>query len=127
MSFASLQWVERFDRLKLHGDTTLRVMPDKLGPVPEGGNVYERHNLWQLRKALGYGPEKVQLVALWGGRAEDRPGGTGHMIEMVRRGRGWFASRTWKDLGTFPTVGRAAPGPEWNPVAVMPKLVNNAE
>lgn len=101
MSFAGPQWVERFDRLKAHPDTTVLVMPDELGPPPEGGSPYERNNLWQLYTALSHGPEKVRFISLWDGKGGDGPGGTNHMIEMVQKysGRAYIleTGKLWEE------------------------------
>jgi hypothetical protein len=34
---------------------------------------------------MGYGLERVRLVALWNGQGGDGPGGTGHMVQEVGR------------------------------------------
>lgn len=85
VGFAGPRWIERFDTLKAHPNTTLLVMPDELGPLPKGADPYERNNLWQLDTALSFGPERVRLIGLWDGKAGDGPGGTRHMVETVRK------------------------------------------
>jgi hypothetical protein len=60
-------------------------MPDELGQVPEGINLYDRCNRWMLYSGLSNGLSKVSFVALWDGRRGNGPGGTEHMIELVRK------------------------------------------
>ena len=63
----------------------LLVMPERLGPAPDGTNPYARNNLWMLYTALTYGPEKVRFVSLWDGRKGDGAGGTEDMVATVRK------------------------------------------
>ncbi|UFS72105.1 hypothetical protein LPW11_07905 [Geomonas sp. RF6] len=88
VAFAGEQWVDRFQALKEHKKSKLLVLPEELGPTPVGANPYERNNLWQLYYALSWGPEKVQLIALWDGKAGDGRGGTKHMCDSVRKRSG---------------------------------------
>jgi hypothetical protein len=74
------------------------VMPDELGPLPEGANAFERCNLWLLHTALAHGPHKVHFICLWEGSGGDGPGGTVHMVNEVRRLAG---SVTWIDTRTL--------------------------
>ena len=88
VSFAGVRWVERYDQLRAHDNTTLLVMPEELGELPKGANPYERNNLWQLYTALSHGPEKVRFVGLWNGEGGDGPGGTQHMLTSVEQHAG---------------------------------------
>jgi tetratricopeptide (TPR) repeat protein len=63
--------------------TRVLIMPDRLGPSPEGRNAYERCNLWMLYTALAWEPERVRFLCLWNGRDGDGPGGTRHMFDAV--------------------------------------------
>jgi hypothetical protein len=86
VAFAGEAWVDRYYALKERSDlVTLRFQPDELGPLPKGGNAYERNNLWQLFTALAFGPDKVRFVALWNGQGGSGPGGTEHMVETVKK------------------------------------------
>ena len=74
-----------------------RVMPVELGPLPKGGNAFERCNLWLLYTALAWGPEKVRFICLWDGGGGDGPGGTRQMLDEVKRRTGrvsWIDVRT---------------------------------
>ena len=88
VAFAGDPWVDRYDRLKADPNTSVRVQPDDLGPVPKGSNPYVRNNLWQLYTALSHGPEKVRFISLWDGQAGEGPGGTQHMVETVEQHAG---------------------------------------
>ncbi|MFN8455677.1 MAG: hypothetical protein U0401_13590 [Anaerolineae bacterium] len=59
--------------------------PTACGHCRMGDNAYERNNRWALYCALIYGIDKVRAIALWDGKGGDGPGGTGHMVEEVRR------------------------------------------
>lgn len=89
-------WRDRFHAALGHGGTTLRVMPDELGPLPEGVDPFERSNLWLLYTALAAGVKKVRFVTLWNGGGGDGPGGTAHMVAEVQRLTGhveWLDTR----------------------------------
>jgi tetratricopeptide (TPR) repeat protein len=78
-------WVARFYKIRTHPNVTFQLQFDRVGPLPEGDNPYERNNRWALYSALIYGIDKVRLIALWDGKGGDGPGGTGHMVQEVRR------------------------------------------
>lgn len=89
-------WRDRFHAALGHADTTLRVMPDELGPLPDGVDPFERSNLWLLYTALAAGVKKVRFVTLWNGGGGDGPGGTAHMVGEVKRLTGhveWLDTR----------------------------------
>lgn len=92
------QWVERFYAMSAAlKDEPPRIMPEQLGPLPDGANPFERCNLWLLYSALACGIERVRFVTLWNGGGGDGPGGTAHMYEEVRRRTGrvnWLDTRT---------------------------------
>lgn len=85
VSFAGDAWVSRFYKVHNHPNITIHLQPDRLGPVPEGDNPFERNNRWALYSTLMYGIDRVRLVVLWDGKGGDAPGGTGHMVQEVRR------------------------------------------
>ncbi|RTL32024.1 MAG: DUF4071 domain-containing protein [Burkholderiales bacterium] len=89
-------WRDRFyDALRAPG-TTVRVMPQELGPLPDGIDPFERCNLWLLYRALARGVGKVRMVTLWNGGGGDGPGGTAHMVGEVKRHTGqviWLDTR----------------------------------
>lgn len=91
------QWRDRFYAMKETLQDPIRIMPDQLGPSPEGVNPYERCNLWLLNSALACGIDKVRFLALWNGGGGDGPGGTEHMYNEVKRRTGrvtWLDTRT---------------------------------
>ncbi len=89
-------WRDRFLAALARDGTPLRVMPDELGPLPEGVDAFERSNLWLLYTALASGVKKVRFITLWNGGGGDGPGGTAHMVQEVRRLTGhveWLDTR----------------------------------
>ena len=91
------RWRERYLALKRLLQQPPRVMPDELGPLPEGANAFERCNLWLLHTALDYGADKLRFICLWDGGGSDGPGGTAHMVDEVQRRGGqviWIDTRT---------------------------------
>jgi len=84
VTFAGGNWLDRFFAVKNSKLTTLFVMPEELGPMPENAIPYERNNLWQLCTALSMGPEKVRFIYLWDGKGGDGPGGTKHVHDSVK-------------------------------------------
>jgi len=85
VSFAGDQWRERFYKVKEHEKTGLLIMPEELGPVPQGGDPFSRTNLWMLYNAQAWGPERVHFICLWDGKSGDGPGGTKHMYDAVQQ------------------------------------------
>lgn len=61
------------------------VMPEELGPTPEGVSLHDRCNRWILYTALSQGLRKTSFVTLWDGSPGDGPGGTQNMVELVRK------------------------------------------
>jgi tetratricopeptide (TPR) repeat protein len=90
------KWRERYYSMKakLQLQDPIRVMPEELGPLPKGGDAYERCNLWLLYTALARGLDKVRFIALWNGSGGDGRGGTAHMYDEVKRRTGQV---TWVD------------------------------
>jgi hypothetical protein len=90
------QWRDRFHAVLGHTETALRVMPDELGPLPEGVDPFERCNLWLLYTGLALGLKQLRFIALWNGGGGDGPGGTAHMVGEVERLTGhveWLDTR----------------------------------
>jgi hypothetical protein len=89
-------WLSRYQMIKLRLDTPPLAASQQLGPMPESMNAYERCNLWLLTSALAYGADKVSLICLWDGGGGDGLGGTGHMVDEVRKQQGrvvWLDTR----------------------------------
>ena len=82
---AGQRWFDDFDAVVQDQRTTLRIMPRELGPVPEGADAFERCNRWLLHTALSQGVRRLSFVALWDGGGGDGPGGTEHMVKLVRQ------------------------------------------
>jgi hypothetical protein len=87
---ANADWEDRFQRVVDRLRDTLKVLnPSRPLPpwltVKEDYNVWGRTNVWLLEEAFASGAPEVHLLALWNGEAGDGPGGTGHLIELVRQ------------------------------------------
>ena len=80
VSFAGLEWEERFERVIKK--RTVHILPAAIGE--KTNNVWERANIWMLNSALESGGENMTLLALWDGKAGDGGGGTEHMINVAR-------------------------------------------
>jgi len=85
VQFAAPHWQADFDGLKDRPDVRFRIMPDDLGPTPEGVDLYDRCGRWTLHSALSCGLAKVSFMALWDGKPGDGPGGTEGMVSLVRQ------------------------------------------
>ena len=85
VAFAGEAWQQRFNAATHHPSLKLYVMPEYLGPAPDGANAYARTNRWMLFTALAYGPDKVRFVSLWDGKKGDGAGGTEDMVATVKR------------------------------------------
>jgi hypothetical protein len=79
------RWEDSFEQVKDNKATTMLVMPQELGPAPADVSVHDRCNRWILYSALSMGLRKTYFVTLWNGEAGDGPGGTQHMVELVRK------------------------------------------
>jgi len=79
------QWEQRFMQAKENPASAVLVMPEELGPTPEGISIHDRCNRWILYTALSQGLRKTSFVTLWDGAPGDGPGGTQNMVELVRR------------------------------------------
>lgn len=79
------RWERSFAQVKESPATMLLVMPEELGPAPEGVSVHDRCNRWILYTALSQGLRRTSFVTLWSGEPSDGPGGTQHMVELVRK------------------------------------------
>lgn len=82
VDFAPGHWHQRY--LAVKSRATLHVMPDELGPLPDGENAYERVNQWMLRMAARFGGERMAFISLWNGEGGDGPGGAKHLMDEVR-------------------------------------------
>jgi tetratricopeptide (TPR) repeat protein len=78
------RWEDSFARVLKDPNTSVFVMPQELGKAPDGVSVHDRCNRWILYSALSCGLTKTSFVTLWNGEPGDGPGGTEHMIGLVR-------------------------------------------
>ncbi|HEY8208970.1 MAG TPA: tetratricopeptide repeat-containing protein [Myxococcaceae bacterium] len=78
-------WQRRFTEVTQHRSTQVLVMPDELGPVPEGMGVHDRNARWKLYSALSHGLPRVSFIALWDGSPGNGPGGTESMVKLVHQ------------------------------------------
>jgi hypothetical protein len=79
VDFAGGNWRDRYFAVK--SQVTLHVMPDELGPLPDGEDAYERNNQWMLRMAARFGGERMAFICLWNGQGGDGPGGAKHLMD----------------------------------------------
>lgn len=82
---ADQAWFESFQRVTRDRRTECLIMPDEVGPGPDGVSVHDRNNRWQLYSALSQGLENVHFIALWDGKPAGGPGGTEEMVNHIRR------------------------------------------
>lgn len=85
VGFAGDVWVERFYSVFNHPNVTIHLQIDRLGPVPEGDNAFERNNRWTLYSTLVYNIKAIRLIVLWDGQGGSGPGGTADMVQQVRQ------------------------------------------
>jgi hypothetical protein len=79
------RWDKSFAGVKDNPATTVLVMPEELGPAPQGVSVHDRCNRWILYTALSQGLLRASFITLWNGEPGDGPGGTQNMVELVRK------------------------------------------
>ena len=79
------RWERSFSAVTQHPATVVLVVPDELGPAPDGVSVHDRCNRLMLYSALSYGLQRTSFVTLWNGELGDGPGGTEHMVELVKK------------------------------------------
>jgi hypothetical protein len=79
------RWERTFERVKADPRVKVFIMPDELGPAPDGVSVHDRCNRWILNTALSHGLPRASFVTLWNGEPGDGPGGTDHMVELVHK------------------------------------------
>ncbi|MBS0444864.1 MAG: DUF4071 domain-containing protein [Proteobacteria bacterium] len=87
-------WRKRYYAATTAPQTSVRIMPVELGPLPDDVDPFERCNLWLLYSGLALGVAKVRFIALWNGAGGDGPGGTQHLMDEVKRLTGRV---TWLD------------------------------
>jgi hypothetical protein len=82
------EWTARFYRLlESHPPRVLqpsKELPPWLAERAPDYTVWQRNNLWTLRRGLVFGGGRMTLLALWDGKGGDGPGGTADMVEQAR-------------------------------------------
>jgi len=102
-------WRARYANLRARLADAPRVLQAGDGPPANGGNAFERCNLWLLSSALAYGVDKLRFICLWDGGGGDGPGGTAHMYREVLRRNGRVA---WIDTRRLDGGTQAAKAPK---------------
>ena len=98
-------WRARYADVRARLADAPRVLPQAIDGQPaNGGNAFERCNLWLLDSALAYGIDKLRFICLWDGGGGDGPGGTAHMYREVVRRTGQVA---WIDTRRLGGAARA--------------------
>lgn len=93
VAFANSRWPERHRAVVARSQ--LFIAPRELGPLPPGGDPFERTNLWMLNEAQALCGGNMMFICVWNGEEGDGPGGTRHMMDRVRDAGG--AAR-WIDI-----------------------------
>ncbi len=83
VSFAGKNWDDRFDALVQKLPTHILSEADKADK-----NIWEAANDEMLQEALKNGGTQMTLMALWNGEGGDGPGGTQHLVQVVRENGG---------------------------------------
>jgi len=87
VSFAGDEWVERFYNIRNHPDVQISFQLDHVGKPKPGVDPYERNNRWALYSSLILGIDRVRLIALWDGKAQETDHDgllVSHMVEEMR-------------------------------------------
>jgi hypothetical protein len=83
VDFANSDWRARYFAAKARA--TLHLLPLERGQTPASEDPYEDNNVKMLKAASRFGADKVDFVCLWNGEGGDRPVGTSHMVQEVRK------------------------------------------
>lgn len=86
VAFAGDRWSDRHRAVVSRSERF--VAPEVLGPLAAGEDPFERVNRWMLDEARHLGGARVVLICLWNGEGGDGPGGTKHMMDVVRAEHG---------------------------------------
>ncbi len=86
VAFAGPPWSARYHRVL--AASSVHLMPAERPSLTDGQDAFEQANLWMLEAASRFGPQRVRFIALWNGQGGDGPGGTQHMMSVVRAHRG---------------------------------------
>ncbi|MBL8483935.1 MAG: hypothetical protein JNJ60_17190 [Rhodocyclaceae bacterium] len=89
-------WRPRYAAVAARLTDPPRALQAVRGPLAAGADPYVECNLWLLDEALSYGADRLRFVCLWNGGGGDGPGGTAHMVQVVRDAGGqviWLDTR----------------------------------
>jgi len=86
VNFANSDWPERYRAVVAHSQ--LFIATRELGALPPGNDAFERINLWMLNEAHAISGSNIVFICVWNGEEGDGPGGTRHMMDLVRRAGG---------------------------------------
>ena len=84
VAFAGEEWTERFCAVTCNPGVDLTCISDEVGPPPEEVNPYERANRWLVTSARGTARDRLDVLALWDGLPDERPGGVAYLVEIAR-------------------------------------------
>ena len=82
VNFADDRWTERYRAVVARAQRF--IAPEVLGPLPDDVDPFERTNAWMLDEARRIAGVNVSFICVWNGEGGDGPGGTKHMIDVVR-------------------------------------------
>ncbi|MEK7278734.1 MAG: tetratricopeptide repeat-containing protein, partial [Chloroflexota bacterium] len=91
VSYAGSDWLARFYNARNNPAVSIRYQVERLGPVKPGDDPLERNQRWALYRGMGYGTDKLRLIALWNGKKDEhRPGrddqpAVAHMVQEARQ------------------------------------------
>jgi hypothetical protein len=93
------EWLGLFDSVVEHPRTALHVGSPASGSEED---AYVHCNLAMLERAIELAHGPIDLVCMWDGETGDGPGGTEHMVKVVRTRGGrvhWIDTRALGDAG----------------------------
>jgi hypothetical protein len=103
------RWAQRFLRVLAH--PSVRCLDNATGrsPAAAGENSYAQCNLLMIEEAVRLSGGALELICLWDGIDTDASGGTGHMVDAVRRRGGRIHWIDIRPLLTATAAGATSP------------------
>ncbi|MES2564066.1 MAG: hypothetical protein V4637_15235 [Pseudomonadota bacterium] len=86
VNFANSDWPARYRAVIAKAQ--LFIATRELGALPPGNDPFERNNLWMLHEAHAIRGANIVFICVWNGEEGDGPGGTRHMMDLVRHAGG---------------------------------------
>jgi hypothetical protein len=93
VNFAQDAWPARYHAVVARAQ--LFIAPRELGPLAADADAFERTNLWMLNEAQALCGGHIVFICVWNGEEGDGPGGTRHMMDLVRKAGG---TAHWIDI-----------------------------